>query len=127
MMAKESEWVESVIRPHLYSALQTCGDGEWKVGVDSGKKLTYTYEILSYGADGSERSQSAPYETDLLIFDTRDGGDWIPRVVLECKEGSVTTHDALTYSTKAATDKHVHPYLRMVCWSVTSAPHFQGD
>jgi hypothetical protein len=24
----------------------------------------------------------------------------------------VTTHDALTYSTKAATHKHVHPYLR---------------
>ena len=26
--------------------------------------------------------------------------------------GGVTTHDALTYSTKAATHKHVHPYLR---------------
>ena len=24
----------------------------------------------------------------------------------------MTTHDALTYSTKAATHKHVHPYLR---------------
>jgi hypothetical protein len=26
--------------------------------------------------------------------------------------GRITTHDALTYSSKAATHKHVHPYLR---------------
>jgi hypothetical protein len=26
--------------------------------------------------------------------------------------GQRTTHDALTYSTKASTHKHVHPYLR---------------
>jgi hypothetical protein len=36
-----------------------------------------------------------------------------PRVV-ECKQG-VTTHDALTSSTKAATHKQVHPYLRYGC------------
>ena len=28
------------------------------------------------------------------------------------QKGGVTTHDALTYSTKASTHKHVHPYLR---------------
>jgi hypothetical protein len=32
--------------------------------------------------------------------------------VVEFKLGSVTTHDALTYSAKAATHKNVHPYLR---------------
>ena len=32
--------------------------------------------------------------------------------MIECKRGSLTTHDALTYSAKAATHKHVHPYLR---------------
>jgi hypothetical protein len=31
--------------------------------------------------------------------------------VIECKQG-VSTHDALTYSAKAATHKQVHPYLR---------------
>jgi hypothetical protein len=36
----------------------------------------------------------------------------VPRVVVEFKLGKVTTHDALTYSTKAATHKNVHPYLR---------------
>jgi len=35
-------------------------------------------------------------------------------VVIECKIGNsrVSTHDALTYSAKAATHKHVHPFLR---------------
>jgi hypothetical protein len=32
--------------------------------------------------------------------------------VIECKLKTVTTHDALTYSAKAATHKNVHPYLR---------------
>jgi hypothetical protein len=33
-------------------------------------------------------------------------------VVLECKTWGISTHDALTYSAKPATHKHVHPYLR---------------
>lgn len=33
-------------------------------------------------------------------------------MVVEFKLGSITTHDALTYSAKAATHKNVHPYLR---------------
>ena len=33
-------------------------------------------------------------------------------MVVEFKLGSVTSHDALTYSAKAATHKTVHPYLR---------------
>ena len=37
--------------------------------------------------------------------------DWVPRVVVEFKLG-FTTHDALTYSAKAATHKNIHPYLR---------------
>jgi hypothetical protein len=36
----------------------------------------------------------------------------VPRVVVEFKLGGFTTHDALTYSAKAATHKNVHPYLR---------------
>lgn len=111
MMATEKEWVETFLRPELYTALQSCGDDKCKVGVDSGKRLTYAYEILKYRDEKPELHQSAGYETDLLIYDTEDGL-WMPRVVLECKKGGVTTHDALTYSSKAATHKHVHPYLR---------------
>jgi hypothetical protein len=107
----EKEWVQS-LHLRLCDALRDCDEGEWTVRVDPGKKLTYAFEILRYGPQGPERPYSASYQTDALIYDTRKNGDWIPRVVVECKTGKVTTHDALTYSTKAATHKHVHPYLR---------------
>jgi hypothetical protein len=110
-MASEKEWVRS-LRPPLQDSLQACGDGEWRIEVCAGEKLTYVHETLLYRNDGSGEHRSAKYETDLLVYDIRGNGDWIPRVVLECKLGGVTTHDALTYSTKAATHRHVHPYLR---------------
>ena len=110
-MATEKEWVRS-LQPRLDKALQVCDEGEWTVRVVAEEKLTYAYEILCYNADGPDRRHSAKYETDLLIYDTRDDGDWIPRLVLECKTWGISTHDALTYSAKAATHKHVHPYLR---------------
>jgi hypothetical protein len=110
-MATEREWVRS-IQPRLDEALQACGDGEWRVRVDAGKKLTYADEVLRYNSEGPDHRHSAKYETDLLVYDTRENGGWIPRVVLECKTWEITTHDALTYSAKASTHKHVHPYLR---------------
>jgi hypothetical protein len=48
----------------------------------------------------------------LLIFDILENSHWMPRIIAEGKLRAVTTHDALTYSAKAATHKHVHPYLR---------------
>lgn len=41
-----------------------------------------------------------------------DDTNWKPRVVIETKLKSVTTHDAITYSQKAQAHKNVHPYLR---------------
>ncbi len=111
-MTNEGEWVRSVLRTRLHHDLQRCNEDDCKVVVDSGKRLTYAYEILQYRVDGPDQPQIAGYETDLLVYDARDDGHWIPRVVVECKKGSITTHDALTYSTKAATHKQVHPYLR---------------
>lgn len=67
---------------------------------------------MSYQGDGSSQTTNSRYETDILVIDLLDDQTWVPRVVVECKLGSVTTHDALTYSTKASTHKHVHPYLR---------------
>ena len=46
------------------------------------------------------------FETDLLVEDEER-----PLVVLELKLG-ITTHDVLTYSTKAARHKEIYPYLR---------------
>ena len=84
---------------------------KWNICVDSGRRLAYANEILRYEGDKTEQKHVATYETDLLIYDAREN-DRIPRVVVECKKGNVTTHDALTYRAKAATHKHVHPYLR---------------
>ena len=58
------------------------------------------------------RSYPPTQETDLLMVQNVSPDSWIPRVVVECKTDSVTTHDAITYSEKAFTHKRVHPYLR---------------
>lgn len=56
------------------------------------------------------RGQSA-FQTDLCVFEKVSNGAEIPRVVLEFKQG-LSTHDVLTYSTKARKHKQVYPYLR---------------
>ena len=49
------------------------------------------------------------FQTDLLIIrkDNR-----LPLVVIETKYGDFSTHDVLTYSTKAQKHKEIYPYLR---------------
>src|SRR5437762_1914223 len=72
-------------------------------------RLAYGHEIVSYLEKPVTRSTK--FETDLAIVETTDGA-WRPRVVVEAKLGSVTTHDAITYSQKAVHHRAVHPYLR---------------
>jgi hypothetical protein len=79
--------------------------------IECGKKLPYAFEIRNYRGDDPEEPKTVPYETDILISEVNDDL-WKPRVVIEAKLGKITTHDAITYSTKASTHKHVHPYLR---------------
>ena len=57
-----------------------------------------------------KRGQSA-FETDVAIFESLGTGRRKPRVVIECKL-RLTTHDVLTYSTKARRHKQIYPYLR---------------
>jgi hypothetical protein len=112
--ASERAWVRT-LEPGIKAFLPDAETMECRSEVCTGYRLPYTCEILGYHDDGDEplSPKSQRYETDLLIYDVlRDGSGWVPRVVIECKLGSVTTHDALTYSTKAKTHKHVHPYLR---------------
>ena len=53
------------------------------------------------------------FETDLAIIErSSKDGSWRPRVIVEAKIMSVSTHDAITYSTKAAAHRSVYPYLR---------------
>ena len=79
--------------------------------VHIGKRLPYGSEIRQYSGDTPEQN-TKDYETDLLFCETTADESWKPRLIIECKIKSITTHDAITYSQKAISHKSVHPYLR---------------
>lgn len=99
---KETEWAK-LVAVKLDKSLSG-------YSVEAGKKLIYANEIVEYGEDSNSYNEIA-YETDVLVFENNSGA-WKPRVVIETKIDSVTTHDSITYSHKSATHKYVHPYLR---------------
>ncbi|MCA9316592.1 MAG: hypothetical protein KDB73_13980 [Planctomycetes bacterium] len=109
---KEATWVEGIKgrldRPR----------GGLPRGIEAhvGLRLPYGYEARSYPADGSPAPGPAgsdiSFQTDLALIERLDDGGWKPRVIIEAKVRSVTTHDAITYSQKAAAHRSVHPYLR---------------
>lgn len=122
---REQEWVNAWI-PNLRERIQVVALREGPLGVEAGRKLPYTFEVLDYEGTEPRRKSIRPYQTDVLIYDDLGGNVWVPRVVIECKLEAVTTHDALTYSAKASTHKHVQPYLRygilLGSWGTTSLP-----
>lgn len=104
----EKEWVTLVIdqiRPFLQ-------ERNPQLEINQGTRLAYTNEILQYRDAKPKKHHRLRYETDILIRERIDDATWIPRLVIEAKINSVTTHDAITYSQKAQTHKSVHPYLR---------------
>ncbi len=86
--------------------------------VETSHRLPYAVFVTSYEGKPGQSAVREPitkshgYQTDLLIAEQLDAEQWIPRVVVEFKLGKINTHEALTYSAKAATHKDVHPYLR---------------
>lgn len=110
-MSTEQEWTKA-LESRINDSIRFKDEETWQVRAVAGRRLVYANEILRYRPADAVEQHRAGYQTDVLIFDENPHDEWIPRVVIECKVGSITTHDALTYSTKAATHKHVHPYLR---------------
>jgi hypothetical protein len=104
---RERAWIHGLV-PRLREEL---GRVDTSLEVREGFRLSYSYEIRSYEGNAPTEQEIKHYETDLLIVE-RTGARWTPRVVVEGKIRSITTHDAITYSQKAATHKQVHPYLR---------------
>ena len=85
------------------------------LSIERGASLLYQVTVdnrlaLSVDPQNPKRGQSA-FQTDLCVFETVCTGTRIPRVVLEFKP-RLTTHDVLTYSSKARKHKQVYPYLR---------------
>lgn len=104
----EREWVKTIIG-EIEKTLQKTDNS---IFVIDGKKLSYTNDIQTYSNDVPDETESTGFETDILIYEQIDEYKWKPRVVIETKLGSVTTHDAITYSQKAQMHKFIHPYLR---------------
>jgi hypothetical protein len=105
----EAEWVE-LIASRLRELPWWNQEG---LSLPTGLKIPYGCEILSYGPEGaSPEPKTIGYETDLAVIQKVQDQRWKPRVVVEAKLGSITTHDAITYSQKAAAHREVHPYLR---------------
>ncbi len=61
------------------------------------KKITYSFEIISYKENEPKETKIIKYETDLMICQNLSENLWKPRVIIEGKINKVTTHDALTY------------------------------
>ncbi len=110
-MAAESTFVE-IAKTFIAKDLHALS-----LKVERGAVLLYQVTVDNYlrvmGEDQirhPKRGDSA-FQTDLCIFEERSEDIWLPRVVLEFKT-SITTHDVLTYSAKAAKHKQIYPYLR---------------
>jgi len=92
-----------------------------KKSLDYDKYRVKTNENLLYKVTVNEHFQYEPnnptsprrgnyaFQTDLLI--TKQTND-LPLVVIETKYGGFSTHDILTYSTKAQKHKEVFPFIR---------------
>jgi hypothetical protein len=104
---QELEWVElvaKIVKPELTVLGQS-------LDIQTQVKIAYGYEIRAYRNEKEPETEAIEFATDFIVVEGIDGG-WKPRVVVEAKVGSVTTHDAITYSQKAANHRSVFPYLR---------------
>jgi hypothetical protein len=107
----ETKWCKN-LESRIQKDLIKISTKSQEVRLESASRLTYALEISDYDENDQPTTIPTEYQTDLLIYDLYEKSKWIPRVVIDCKIKRVTTHDALVYSSKAATHKNVHPYLR---------------
>ena len=103
---KENDWTRMIC-----DLLNSGCLGE-NIVVEAFRKIPYAYEIKDYSEEWTdEQADLTSFETDMLIYEKREGR-LVPRVIVESKIGTVTTHDAITYSHKASYHKNVMPYVR---------------
>ena len=106
MSMTENEWTKSI------SNLLNKELNDKELYVDVLKKIPYSQEILNYDEKWNPNyMEPTRFETDLIIYEKKND-KFIPRVIIESKLSSVSTHDAITYSTKAEKHKNITPFLR---------------
>ncbi len=99
----ENEWTLSICKK-LQVVLS-----KHSLFADTLQKIPYSQEIVDYSEDWKPKYiEPTRFETDMVIYEKR-GNRVIPRVIIEAKLGSITTHDAITYSYKAEKHKNVTP------------------
>ena len=105
---KENDWTKSICE-----LLQGGVLGE-NIFIDVLKKIPYAFEISALDeawevvAAGFDKTS---FETDMVVYE-KQNGKIVPRVIIESKVGTVTTHGAITYSHKAMYHKNVIPFVR---------------
>lgn len=105
---KESPFVakfESIIKKSLSDKFILKRGANLLYQISLNNKLDLSIKDLK----NPQRGSSA-FQTDICIFEKVKTIE-IPRIVIEFKT-SVTTHDVLTYSTKAGKHKTIYPFLR---------------
>lgn len=105
---KENDWTKSICE-----LLQIHDLGE-NIYIDVLKKIPYAFEISSFNDEweiDKDSFSETSFETDMIVYEKLNN-KIIPRVIIEAKVGTVTTHDAITYSHKAMYHKNVIPYVR---------------
>lgn len=102
---RENEWTATIA--------ELLRDSEIADGIefDTLARVPYARETLSYDLAFRENQESRMvFETDLLVYERTSVIK--PRVIIEAKVDSVSTHDAIIYSYKAQHHKGVTPYIR---------------
>ena len=105
---RENEWTKSICEMLQEQELGS------EIFIDVLRKIPYAFEISSFSEEWKIQNDSfndKSFETDMVIYEKKDN-KIIPRVIIESKIGTVTTHDAITYSHKAMYHKNVIPFVR---------------
>ena len=105
---KENDWTKNICE---LLQKQVLGDN---IFIDVLKKIPYAFEISSFNEEwevDTEGFNKTSFETDMVVYE-KIGEKIIPRVIVESKVGTVTTHAAITYSHKAMYHKNVIPFVR---------------
>lgn len=107
---KESPFVakfESIIKKSLSNKfiLKRGANLLYQMSLNSNLELSIKEKDLKNPKRGS-----SAFQTDICIFEKVKSIE-IPRIVIEFKT-TITTHDVLTYSTKAGKHKNIYPFLR---------------
>ncbi|MHA2277829.1 MAG: hypothetical protein ACXAC2_18770, partial [Candidatus Kariarchaeaceae archaeon] len=108
---KENVMNEKYLSAELYEKLkEEFKDKDYQIF--EGKSLLYKL-VIDPNQDLTPKNWKDPtrgdyaFETDLMIMDGKT-----PMVVIELKYRRFTTHDIITYSSKAIKHKEIYPYLR---------------